>query len=69
MTKPAETAPETQEAAETETMDDRAMTIARETLTGDIRDIILNKRKIELIERMQEDIYANAQKKNVFEIY
>ena len=34
-----------------------------------IRDIILNKRKIELIERMQEDIYANAQKKNVFEIY
>ena len=34
-----------------------------------IRDIILNKRKIELIGRMQEDIYTNAQKKNVFEIY
>ncbi|MEI6750913.1 MAG: hypothetical protein WCM93_17310 [Bacteroidota bacterium] len=34
-----------------------------------IRDIILNKRKIELIGRMQEDIYINAQKKNVFEIY
>jgi hypothetical protein len=34
-----------------------------------INDIILNKRKIELIGRMQEDIYSNAQKKNVFEIY
>ena len=34
-----------------------------------IRDIILNKRKIELIGRMQDDIFSNAQKKNVFEIY
>lgn len=34
-----------------------------------IRDIILNKRKIELISRMQEDIYSNARKKNIFEIY
>lgn len=34
-----------------------------------IRDIILNKRKIELIARMQDDIFAAAQKKNVFEIY
>ncbi|MEI6682919.1 MAG: hypothetical protein WCO44_09845 [Bacteroidota bacterium] len=34
-----------------------------------IRDIILNKRKIELISRMQDFIFANAQKKNVFEIY
>jgi hypothetical protein len=34
-----------------------------------IRDIILNKRKIELINRMQEDIYTNARKKSVFEIY
>ncbi len=34
-----------------------------------IRDIILNKRKLELISRMQDYIYANAQKKNVFEIY
>jgi hypothetical protein len=34
-----------------------------------IREIILNKRKIELIDRMQEDIFSNAQKKNVFEIY
>lgn len=34
-----------------------------------IRDIILNKRKIELINRMQEDIYSNAQKKDIFEIY
>ncbi|MEI7664188.1 MAG: hypothetical protein WCK34_18420 [Bacteroidota bacterium] len=34
-----------------------------------VRDIILNKRKLELISRMQDYIYANAQKKNVFEIY
>ena len=34
-----------------------------------IRDIILNKRKIELINRMQDDLFANARKKNVFEIY
>lgn len=34
-----------------------------------IRDIILNKRKIELINRMQEDVFSSAQKKNVFEIY
>jgi hypothetical protein len=34
-----------------------------------IRDIILNKRKIELINRMQDDLYVNARKKNVFEIY
>ena len=34
-----------------------------------IRDIILNKRKIELIGRMQDDIYTNAKKKNVFEIF
>ena len=34
-----------------------------------IRDIILNKRKIDLINRMQDYIYVNAQKKNVFEIY
>jgi hypothetical protein len=34
-----------------------------------IRDIILNKRKIELISRMQDDIYSNARKKSIFEIY
>jgi hypothetical protein len=34
-----------------------------------IRDIILNKRKIDMIGRMQDDIFSNAQKKNVFEIY
>ncbi|MCX6306081.1 MAG: hypothetical protein NT040_14050 [Bacteroidetes bacterium] len=34
-----------------------------------IRDIILNKRKIELLGKMQEDIFVKAQKKNVFEIY
>lgn len=34
-----------------------------------IRDIILNKRKIELLGRMQDDIYTKAKKKNVFEIF
>ena len=34
-----------------------------------IRDIILNKRKIELIGRMQDDLFNNARRKNVFEIY
>ncbi|MDP1621482.1 MAG: hypothetical protein Q8M08_03995 [Bacteroidales bacterium] len=34
-----------------------------------IRDIIRNKRKIDLIYRMQEAIYSEAQKKNVIEIY
>ncbi len=34
-----------------------------------IRDIILNKRKIELINRMQEDIYTKALKNSGFEIY
>ena len=34
-----------------------------------IRDIILNKRKIELINRMQDDIYSSSRKKNIFEIY
>ncbi|HNY02136.1 MAG TPA: hypothetical protein PKG48_06105 [Bacteroidales bacterium] len=34
-----------------------------------IRDIILNKRKIDLIHRMQDDLFTNAQKKNQFEIY
>jgi len=34
-----------------------------------IHDIILNKRKIELISRMQEDIYTKALKNNDFEIY
>jgi len=34
-----------------------------------VHDILLNKRKIGLISRMQEDIYQNALKKNDFEIY
>jgi len=34
-----------------------------------IHDILLNKRKMELISRMQEDIYQTALKKNDFEIY
>lgn len=34
-----------------------------------IRDIILNKRKIDLITRMQDDLFSQAQKKNDLEIY
>ena len=34
-----------------------------------IRDIILNKRKLDLISQMQEDIYQQALKKNDFEVY
>lgn len=34
-----------------------------------IRDIILNKRKIELIGKMQDDLYTKAQKNNDFEVY
>jgi hypothetical protein len=34
-----------------------------------VRDIILNKRKIDLISRMQQDVYQNARQKNLFEIY
>ncbi len=37
--------------------------------TQRIRDILLNKRKAELIQRMQEDVFATAQRKNDFEIY
>ena len=34
-----------------------------------LRDIILNKRKIELLNRMHDDIYRNASNNNDFEIY
>jgi hypothetical protein len=34
-----------------------------------IREIILNKRKIEMLKRMHEDIYSSALKNNEFEIY
>lgn len=34
-----------------------------------IRNIILNKRKIELVKRMHEDLFEQAQKKNNFEIF
>jgi hypothetical protein len=34
-----------------------------------IRNIILNKRKIDLTKKMREDIFERAQKKNNFEIY
>ena len=37
--------------------------------TERIRNIILNKRKIELISRMHQDIYEKGQKDNIFEIY
>jgi len=34
-----------------------------------IRNIIINIRKLELIKKMQEDVFKNAQSKNNFEIY
>jgi hypothetical protein len=34
-----------------------------------LRDIILNKRKIDLLNKMHEDIYSNALKKNDIELY
>jgi hypothetical protein len=34
-----------------------------------VRDIIRNKRKLELIGRMQDDLFTEAQRKNIFEIY
>jgi hypothetical protein len=34
-----------------------------------IRDILLNKRKIDLIGKMQDDLYTKAQKNNDFEVY
>jgi len=34
-----------------------------------IRNIILNKRKMELINKMREDLYNNALKKRDFEIF
>lgn len=37
--------------------------------TDRIRNILLNKRKIELISRMHQSIYEKGQKENVFEIY
>jgi len=37
--------------------------------TQKIRDIILNKRKMELLGKMQEYIYSNARKQNDFEIF
>ena len=36
---------------------------------GNIRSIILNKRKLELVSRMQEDVFQQALKKKNFEIY
>lgn len=36
---------------------------------NNIRNIILNRRKIELINKMRDDLYLDADKKNEFEIY
>lgn len=36
---------------------------------NNIREIILNKRKVELITKMQEDVYQKASRSNDFEIY
>jgi hypothetical protein len=37
--------------------------------TGNIRSIILNKRKLELVSRMEEDVFQQAVRKKNFEIY
>jgi hypothetical protein len=36
---------------------------------GDIKNIILNKRKVELSQKLEEEVYENAQRNKQFEIY
>jgi hypothetical protein len=40
-----------------------------EFVEDDIRNIILNKRKVELAERLEDEVYELAEKQNEFEIY
>ncbi len=40
-----------------------------EFVKEDIKNIILNKRKVELVKKLEDDVYANAVKKNDFEIF
>ena len=36
---------------------------------GDIKNIILNKRKVELARKLEEEVYENATKRKDFEIF
>jgi len=36
---------------------------------NNIKNILLNRRKVELINKMRDDLYQKADKKNEFEIY
>ena len=40
-----------------------------EFVKGDIKNIILNKRKVELARKLEEDVYENASKKKEFEVF
>jgi hypothetical protein len=40
-----------------------------EFVREDIKNIILNKRKVELVRKLEDDVYANAVKKNDFEVF
>ena len=40
-----------------------------EFVRGDIKNIILNKRKVELSQKLEEEVYENAQRNKQFEVY
>jgi len=40
-----------------------------EFVKGDIKNIILNKRKVELARKLEEEVYENATKRNDFEVF
>jgi hypothetical protein len=40
-----------------------------EFVKGDIKNIILNKRKVELARKLEEEVYENASKKKEFEVF
>jgi len=40
-----------------------------EFVSGEIRNIILNKRKVELAKKLEDDVYENAAKRQDFEVF
>jgi len=40
-----------------------------EFVKGDIKNIILNKRKVELARKLEEEVYENATKRKDFEVF
>jgi hypothetical protein len=40
-----------------------------EFVEEDIKNIILNKRKVELARKLEEDVYDNAAKRKEFEVF